>query len=241
MDCGCAECQAKKAFGTPVDEGGQNPGVVKLHGLPKTSWTKLAATVERGATNVHTHTAFHGWKEGDEVLLPTTNLANMDNTYEKGNEIRVLANVADTSLTLSSPLKNTHDASYADDQSDVPADALQLRGEIANMSRNIVLRGDNTDSEHAECLNRLQGDRGFANKAAIREHCYGAHTATLEGSTWQVSNVELKRVGQATRIARYPFHWHLAGEDTQGNYIKGAVVRDSYQRCVTTHGTWGIR
>ncbi len=37
-------------------------------------------------------------------------------------------------------------------------------------------------------------------------------------------------------LARYPIHWHLIG-DAQGQYIKNASIHDTYNRCVTVHGT----
>ena len=47
-------------------------------------------------------------------------------------------------------------------------------------------------------------------------------------------------MGQATRIARYPLHWHLAGDVSgSGSYLRNNSIHESYQRCVTLHGTWG--
>jgi cell migration-inducing and hyaluronan-binding protein len=37
-------------------------------------------------------------------------------------------------------------------------------------------------------------------------------------------------------LARYPIHWHLVG-DAKGQYIKNASLHDTYNRCVTVHGT----
>jgi cell migration-inducing and hyaluronan-binding protein len=47
-------------------------------------------------------------------------------------------------------------------------------------------------------------------------------------------------MGQHMTLARYPIHWHLVG-DAQGQYIKNASIHDTYNRCVTVHGTNFLR
>jgi len=66
----------------------------------------------------------------------------------------------------------------------------------------------------------------------------GAHTLFLAGSLVHIEGVEGVNLGQ-DQIARYPFHWHMAGE-TQGHYIRHSSVRSSIFRCVTIHGSHGI-
>ncbi len=41
-------------------------------------------------------------------------------------------------------------------------------------------------------------------------------------------------------LARYPIHWHLVG-DAKGQYIRNAAIHDTYNRCVTVHGTHNLR
>jgi cell migration-inducing and hyaluronan-binding protein len=43
-------------------------------------------------------------------------------------------------------------------------------------------------------------------------------------------------MGQNLTLARYPIHWHLIG-DAKGQYIRNAAIHDTYNRCVTVHGT----
>ena len=47
-------------------------------------------------------------------------------------------------------------------------------------------------------------------------------------------------MGQHLTLARYPIHWHLVG-DAKGQYIKNASIHDTYNRCVTVHGTNDLR
>jgi cell migration-inducing and hyaluronan-binding protein len=48
-------------------------------------------------------------------------------------------------------------------------------------------------------------------------------------------------MGQNLELARYPIHWHLVGDDGKGQYIKNAAIHDTYNRCVTVHGTNNLR
>ncbi|MDR2216510.1 MAG: G8 domain-containing protein, partial [Nevskiaceae bacterium] len=64
----------------------------------------------------------------------------------------------------------------------------------------------------------------------------GGHIMAMPSSRMYISGVELNRMGQNLTLARYPVHWHLVG-DAQGQYIKNAAIHDTYNRCVTVHGT----
>ena len=66
---------------------------------------------------------------------------------------------------------------------------------------------------------------------------FGGHIMGMVGSKMPMSTgVELNRMGQHLALARYPMHFHLLGEGA-GMYIKNAAIHDSYNRCVTVHGT----
>jgi cell migration-inducing and hyaluronan-binding protein len=59
-------------------------------------------------------------------------------------------------------------------------------------------------------------------------------------SRMYVDGVELNRMGQNLTLARYPIHWHLVG-DAKGQYIRNAAIHDTFNRCVTVHGTHNLR
>jgi len=88
------------------------------------------------------------------------------------------------------------------------------RGEVGLLTRNI----------------RLQAS------ADAEQSFYGGHVMAMVGSKMFVEGVEFQRMGQNLTLARYPIHWHLVG-DAQGQYIKNASLHDTYNRCVTVHGT----
>src|SRR6202034_1855460 len=92
------------------------------------------------------------------------------------------------------------------------------RGEVAMLTRNIKLQAS----------------------ADAEQSFYGGHVMAMVGSKMFVEGVEFNRMGQNMTLARYPIHWHLVG-DAQGQYIKNASIHDTYNRCVTVHGTNFLR
>jgi cell migration-inducing and hyaluronan-binding protein len=92
------------------------------------------------------------------------------------------------------------------------------RGEVGLLTRNI----------------RLQAS------ADAEQSFYGGHVMAMVGSKMFVEGVEFQRMGQNLTLARYPIHWHLIG-DAQGQYIRNASLHDTYNRCVTVHGTNFLR
>src|SRR6187431_217595 len=92
------------------------------------------------------------------------------------------------------------------------------RGEVAMITRNIKLQAS----------------------ADAEQSFYGGHVMAMNGSKMFVEGVEFNRMGQNLTLARYPIHWHLIG-DAQGQYIKNAALHDTFNRCVTVHGTNFLR
>ena len=88
------------------------------------------------------------------------------------------------------------------------------RGEVGLLTRNIKLQAS----------------------ADAEQSFYGGHVMAMVGSKMFVEGVEFNRMGQNMTLARYPIHWHLIG-DAQGQYIKNSSLHDTYNRCVTVHGT----
>ncbi|MGV3590809.1 MAG: G8 domain-containing protein [Gammaproteobacteria bacterium] len=88
------------------------------------------------------------------------------------------------------------------------------RGEVGMLTRNIRIQA----SEDAE------------------QSYFGGHIMAMAGSRMNVSGVELQRMGQHLTLARYPIHWHING-DVTGQYIRNSSIHDTYNRCVTIHGS----
>src|ERR671912_495427 len=88
------------------------------------------------------------------------------------------------------------------------------RGEVSLLTRNIKLQAS----------------------ADAEQSFYGGHVMAMAPSKMFVEGGEFNRMGQNLTLARYPIHWHLIG-DGKGQYIRNAAIHDTYNRCVTVHGT----
>ncbi len=88
------------------------------------------------------------------------------------------------------------------------------RGEVGLLTRNIKVQAS----------------------ADAEQSFFGGHIMAMPSSHMYVEGVELSRMGQNLTLARYPIHWHLVG-DGKGQYIRNAAIHDTYNRCVTVHGT----
>jgi len=88
------------------------------------------------------------------------------------------------------------------------------RGEVGLLTRNIKIQAS----------------------ADAEQSFLGGHIMAMPSSKMFVEGVELNRMGQNLTLARYPIHWHLVGEG-KGQYIRNAAIHDTYNRCVTVHGT----
>ena len=92
------------------------------------------------------------------------------------------------------------------------------RGEVGLLTRNIKLQAS----------------------ADAEQSFFGGHVMAMAASKMFVDSVEFNRMGQNLTLARYPIHWHLIG-DAKGQYIRNAAIHDTYNRCVTVHGTNDLR
>src|SRR4029078_11852157 len=92
------------------------------------------------------------------------------------------------------------------------------RGEVGLLTRNIKVQAS----------------------ADAEQSFQGGHIMAMGTSKMFVEGVELNRMGQNLTLARYPIHWHLIG-DAKGQYIRNSAIHDTYNRCVTVHGTNDLR
>ncbi len=126
-------------------------------------------------------------------------------------ERRSIAAINGNSITLDEPLAYMHFGEITFD--------VDERGEVGLLTRNI----------------RIQASEDAA------ESYFGGHIMAMVTSKMFVEGVELNRMGQHLELARYPIHWHLVGDAGEGQYIKNAAIHDTFNRCVTVHGTNKLR
>jgi len=126
-------------------------------------------------------------------------------------ERRTISAVRANTITLDKKLDFMHFGKVTFD--------VDERGEVGLLTRNIHLQAS-ADAEEAPF--------------------YGGHVMAMGASKMFVEGVEFQRMGQNLTLARYPIHWHLIG-DARGQYIRNAAIHDTYNRCVTVHGTNFLR
>ncbi|MBA2685224.1 MAG: transmembrane domain-containing protein [Gemmatimonadaceae bacterium] len=122
----------------------------------------------------------------------------------------VVQSVSSSQVTVTTALKYAH---WGVMQS-VGGASLDERAEIGLLSRNITVRGND------ECVTAG----------------YCGHVIVFQGGIAHVEGIELYQMGQKSKLARYPFHWHVAG-DVTGQYIRNSSIWNTFNRCVTVHGT----
>jgi len=215
---------------------------------PTVAWTRLNGHAAAGATRLRLATAVN-WQAGDQVVVAPTEWypyvwASQDyQDAQTQTERRTVAATAGSSLNLTAGLSTfkwgrlqyvtdagmslTKGVFTKPDPNAV--DTLDERAEVGNLSRNIVIQGLD------DALWRNQG--------------YGAQVMVMDrASMLQMDGVELRRVGQAGKLGRYPIHWHLLSYaangtelgDATGHFVRNSTVWDSRQRCMVLHGTNGV-
>jgi cell migration-inducing and hyaluronan-binding protein len=126
-------------------------------------------------------------------------------------ETRSITAIRGDTITLDRPLGYMHFGEITFD--------VDERGEVGLLTRNIKVQAS----------------------ADAAESYFGGHIMAMPGSRMFVEGVELQRMGQHMTLARYPIHWHLVGEAGEGQYIRNASIHDTFNRCVTVHGTHKLR
>jgi len=206
-------------------------GTLELYGDPDgVAWTRLAGTATAGASSITVDDA-SGWEVGDAIVIASTDYyayAGSDGErYDRQVEERTIAALAGNVITLDEPLEYMH---YGETQTfGATADlssavltntVLESRAEVARLSRNVVVRGD--DDTVVEDSDR---------------YLHGGHVMAMGASRIRLDSVEVTRMGQAGVLLRYPIHFHLMGDAGGGSFIRNSSLHRLFNRCITIHGT----
>lgn len=140
-------------------------------------------------------------------------VASTDFDSQRDEEVEV-ASVSGSTVALAGPLLFDH---YGVVQT-IANRAVDERAEVGLLTRNITIQGDSVGSAGG----------------------FGGHILVQRGGVARIEGVELYRMGQKGTVARYPMHWHMAG-DVGGQYFANSSVWRSFNRCVTIHGTSNAR
>ena len=200
--------------------GVHNGGTLDLHGRDRIEWTRLGVNAAAGATSL-TLIEPVDWEVGDSILV-TSSRASWNEA-----ETRTITAVSPDMRTVSfTPgLAYLHNGSTLTKtrSSDGKSWTGDLRAEVGLLTRNVKIQGD----------------------AASETAGFGGHIMVMNGGTsccvtngrGFIEGVELYRMGQKSALGRYPMHWHMVAEGGVGQYFRDSVVRHSFNRAITIHGT----
>lgn len=178
-------------------------GRMDFHGAPLSrTWLKLGATAKTGDRQVTLEEAVTGWKVGDRIIVTATRLGRDigQGTDRLQTEERTIEAIDGIRVSLDRPLEHVH------------LGEGDFRGEVANLSRNVIVESAQPD-----------GPRG--------------HTMYHRGSAGSIGYAEFRHLGKKNVLGRYSLHFHLVGNSMRGSSVIGASIWDSHNRWLTIHGT----
>ena len=196
-------------------------GALRLFGKSKgVSWEKLDGTVQAASITMPEPLG-SAWVVDDEILLTPTDFDHL------GGEVRTLNSGAP--LIWTTGLANLHYAdAIAQDFTPVGGTgdwSLSEQGEVANLTRNIVIRGEDDDSDNFGHIIFIESVSAMPKKPIVR-----------------VNWAQFKDLGNAGALGRYPFHLHqaedlLADPLNPPSFIKNSVIRESANKGIVVHNT----
>ena len=185
-------------------------GNVLMYGKPKLpTWTRLAATAAQGATSVTLREAVN-WEVGDEIAIAPGSYDYMEYESREITAIDVTRRV----LTFSTPLKFEHFGTTENHH----GIEIDMSIEVGVLTRNIRIQGD-VDSWKQK---------------------FGAHMIFHSPNRpvkAHLEYIEMRRVGQAKIVGRYPIHFHMEGNRPRDVWVKGCSVHHSFNRAIVLHKT----
>eukprot|EP01121_Diplochlamys_sp_Union-15-3_P010039 TRINITY_DN2772_c0_g1_i3.p1 TRINITY_DN2772_c0_g1~~TRINITY_DN2772_c0_g1_i3.p1 ORF type:complete len:904 (-),score=171.24 TRINITY_DN2772_c0_g1_i3:861-3572(-) len=190
---------------------------IDIHGEDRNpTWTQLDGTVLKGATDIVLEDDVD-WRVGETIIIATTDFEdfNEDPNYPPSqSEKRVILARPNSKTVTVDPLNYMHWGDFW--EGGKHNEKIDIRAEVGLLTRNIVIKGD---------ISGTAGD----------DH-WGGHVMVHEGGELRIEGVELFFVGQKDQLGRYPIHFHVAGQRPL-SYVKKNAIHDTFQRCVTMHGT----
>ncbi|XP_008334972.1 cell surface hyaluronidase [Cynoglossus semilaevis] len=115
-------------------------------------------------------------------------------------------------------------------------DGVDMRAEVALLSRNILIYGEMESSCYGYNLCQFYNHDTFGGHIKVFGNFSSVH----------LSYVELKNMGQQAQEGRYPLQFHMCSDvDQRGGYVQptyvdGLSIHHSFSRCLTIHGTNGL-
>jgi hypothetical protein len=197
-------------------------GHVYIYGAPKAAFATSSNSLIPGVSELTFPTPPAGWRTGDELLFPATDIASED-------ERRRIVSISDrgTTVRLSSPLTSGH----------APPHGVLTEVPVANLTRNVTLASTDTSALHQRAhVMVMTHDSVHISGAAFsglgRTSASRPHTLPTIDAAGRVSAGE-------NPIGRYAVHFHLvsgASRRTTPHVFTGNVIVDSPKHGLVNHG-----
>jgi len=198
--------------------------------IPNRVWTKLNDHAAAGATTLTLDEPVN-WPSNAEIVIAPTDFYGVSET-----ERHTIHQAEGTELTLKTPLQTARwgRLQYVSTTgltltptTEVTPLVIDERAEVGLLSRQIVIQG--------------------ADDERWRTNRFGAQIMVMGTGVLRLDGVELRRVGQGSRLGRYPIHFHILSYAADGSLIGDATqqritnssIWNSANRCITIHGTNG--
>ena len=228
-----------RSFGTSKDRNSSDNPTMTIRGRKLTrTWSLLSVPLVPGDT---TMTLMHdpvemGWREGDRLgISPTESLAE-----GWGQDVVIQEIRNDGTVVLMSSINNYHRADF--ETSSINGNAALLSAEVVNLSRNIILTGD--DFEEVQCDPTLPeaviGEETSVlgcKCSSFRSKCHvGLHSMQKGGGVTKIEDIRVEKCGQRGIEGKYCLHFHKADECPECIYRNNAI-ENSQQRGIIVHDT----
>ena len=195
-------------------------GRTSIYGSAKTHRAIISPQARQGDNVLNLSVAPSGWAVGDQLIITGTLQNN-----PSSDEIRTISAINNASITLDSPLSLDHTAPSAD-----------LNVYVANATRNIEFRSENTDVQHRGHIMLMSANVNIHN-ARFTELGRSDKTRPLDDVEFEFDDPEsagddapesanVIQLGGSNVRGRYAIHFHQVG--TQPNsasaLVQGSVV-----------------
>jgi G8 domain len=178
-------------------------GTIRMHGMEKTTFERLAAEPLAGDIQLRFAAPVHGWRAGDRLFLPDTRQTITDGPNRTNDVQSEFAEIVDVSsdgltVTLAQPLEFNH-LGARDGQG-----VLTILPHAANLSRNVSIESENPHGTRGHTLYTGRAD------VDIR---YAAFEDLGRTTADSIDNTTLDAQGNAVhigtnQIGRYSIHIH---------------------------------
>jgi hypothetical protein len=206
----------ERVFGGISSGPNSNPRIDVSGREMKRTWSLLAKKASPGDNSIqlmHSPQSM-GWQVGDRIVIAPT-----DNFSKGTAQSFTIRGISANSLHLSS---NINQEFRAEQRWTYAAESVALlSAEVINLSRNIVITGD--DFTHRQC----EGNK---------QCTFGLHTIMMYGGVQRIQYTRIEKCGQRGVLARYCMHYHLMNK-CENCLFKGNAVEFSQQRGIVVHGT----